>query len=587
MAKQHDQLRLAAEIAGQDHAAVLRICMSYKHVGLAYYFNMISDDVAYNTDKGKWMRYVGPNWEEDEGNTVLSLIDIRVTDKLDLLVEAEKLLMDQLQAEVDDIKVPVAAAREAVKTAEKDLKQGYRLAAKNVNEDSSDDISRRKNALTAAAEELAEQEQQLGIKISEVRAQKRLISQMTKEINKYREAAGRNNLLAVAATSINTRRVTSDMFDADTSYLCCQNTVLRFGKKGLITEVEPSPDLLLQKKLGCDYVRGARNTKWLAALREICGDDDDTTPERSQAAFLLRLLGAALAGKGDLLRHGPILYGEGAQNGKDVVINKPMMAVFGTYAMEHDSALLMREQIARSATSANPLILSLPALRLVIMREIEKGGVLSVKKYKELTGGGTANGRDLHSSKYGQRPIIALVMLTTNDPPLISHSDAGTQLRMSLVPFPYSFVDEPDLNNKWQKKRDVDLEEQIKEDLPGILNLLIEGWQDWMAGNRQLRVPLKVSMQTKEFFHEIDELAPWIEARVTHVDLAANPNWRIDRTDAYRNYSDWYGKLTGRKAMTSHMFTRLMRSKGFTPENVGGKIWFYGINISETDIQTK
>lgn len=580
-------LNIAKEIEGVEEREALRICLSYGHVGLAYYFNKISDDLCFNIDTGTWFYYVNPYWEEDRGKKVMGMIDMRLVDQLDEILAEEEENLSSLQEEMTEKRETRTAARNEVRDGKKAVTKAMSNLLKASKKDADLEIFE-KGRLSEKEKELSEYEKNAAKAESEynavyglVRQQKKIVSAMARDIKSYRESAGRKNLLSVAATSVNTRRVKNDDFDSDLSCLCCKNTVLKFGKSGLVTEVEPTPDLLLRNVMGCDFIPGARNEDWLKSLYEVCGEEYGVTPdEDSKVKYLLRIFGAALTGNGYKLRHIPILYGPEAQSGKDTCLNEPLIDLFGGCGIEHDSNLIMRESMTRSSAAADPALLSLPNKRVCLMREVESGQILSIKKLKAYTGGGRATGRQLHSSEYDDKKrITCLFSLTVNEVPIVPNLDRGTEIRMGIIKFPFSFVDDP--HGKLERKRDIDLEEKIKSDLPGILNILIEGWQDWVQGGRSTRVPAIVKAETAAFFDSIDQLAPWIEEKVYTASeflkvKFCSPPERVLATEVYKSYCDWF---QGKAPMSAHMFTKMMVKKGFDRRKVGGKLWYYGIAL--------
>ena len=591
--KKKENLNLAEEIDRLEPEEQLKICMSYGHVGLAYYFNMVSDDLCYNIDTAEWYNYIDPYWEADKGHVVIGLIDVRIVDKLDALFVVEDGVRQQIEIELSEKRELRLVARKDVKEVQKGLNMAKRELVKVIGKDDERTnfeegrVESRRLEVEEAEEAQEKAEAEYNVTYGMLRVQKRIVSAMAKDIKSYREAAGRKNLLSVASTSVNTRRVKNDDFDADPSLLCCQNTVLKFGKSGLVTEVNPSPELLLKNVMGCDFVPGARNEKWISSAYEVCGEKYEETPdEESQVKYLLRIFGASLVGQGYKLRHIPILWGPEAQSGKDTCWNEPFIELFGGYGIEHSSQLLMKESFSRSSAAADPALLSLPGKRICMMREVENGQQLSVMKVKSLTGGMRATGRQLHSSEYEyQKRIISQCFLTVNEVPVVPNSDRGCQLRMGIVHFPFSYIDFPQKEN--EKNRDIDLEDLIKSDLPGILNILIEGWQDWIAGERSLRVPEKARITTAEYFESIDQLAPWISDKILTNDeyserYLIEPPERISAGEVYKSYCDWFYDLTRKKGMSSNMFTRLMKKKGFDWQKIGGKPWYYGIVIDNS-----
>jgi putative DNA primase/helicase len=96
---------------------------------------------------------------------------------------------------------------------------------------------------------------------------------------------------------------------------------------------------------------------------------------------------------------------------------------------------------------------------------------------KELVGGDTLNAR----APYGRRNIeflpSHLLMLLTNNKPHVPANEYAAWQRIYLIPFKFSFVDEPKAPDELEA--DLELSEKLKAETPGILAWLVRGCPAW------------------------------------------------------------------------------------------------------------
>jgi putative DNA primase/helicase len=190
---------------------------------------------------------------------------------------------------------------------------------------------------------------------------------------------------------------------------------------------------------------------WLKFLKEATGGDQEYID------FLQRYCGYALTG---LVREHAILfiYGAGG-NGKSVFI-KTLANILGDYHYK-----LKKEILASSETmpdrSAEYWLANLHRIRLVTVSEIE--GKWAEATLKDMTGGDIIAARRPGGEPFNFPPEFKPI-ISGNNAPAIEDRSPAMKRRIKVGPFDHA----PEIP-------DLDLEEKLKPEYPGILAWFIEG----------------------------------------------------------------------------------------------------------------
>ena len=256
------------------------------------------------------------------------------------------------------------------------------------------------------------------------------------------------------------------------------------------------PDDLLTKVAGCGYDPGATSELFDRFLSEIL-------PEQEVRAFVGRLFGHGLVGQ--VVEHLlPIFTGTGA-NGKSTLVEL-VMKVFGDYAIAAEPDLLVDRGAVHTTGQADLL-----GVRLAVCSETDAGRRLAAATVKRLTGGDKIRARRMRQDNI-EFDASHSVFMVTNHKPQVAGDDPALWRRLRIVPFDVTIA-EPDSG----------LPQRLALELPAVLAWIVRGHADWHA-------------------HGLGEPAAVLSA-----------------TDAYKAYSDAFGRFLDERTITSTYATAKAR----------------------------
>lgn len=197
------------------------------------------------------------------------------------------------------------------------------------------------------------------------------------------------------------------------------------------------PALLMTKLAGADYVPGATDPLWEAALVAV--------PEGVQPWLQLRFGQSATGHRPDddvmLVNCG------GGENGKTTVISAVMRAL-GEYAGLVPHKALMGGD-ARAHTTE---LMTFRGLRMAVLEETPEEGRLDVHRVKMTVGTPEITARLVRRDNV-TFPTTHTMWINTNHMPQVTATDHGTWRRLVAVPWPYRFTADPTEANERQGDR--------------------------------------------------------------------------------------------------------------------------------------
>ncbi len=361
-----------------------------------------------------------------------------------------------------------------------------------------------------------------------------------------RQISSKKTVAAVVSLARADRRVAAsvDIWDADPLLLNTPQTVvdLRDG-----SQLPNSPGLHMTKVTAA--APSGDCPLWHAFLERI------TDGDQQLQKYLKRLTGYALTG---LTREHVLafLYGTGA-NGKSVLLNT-VSGIMGDYA-----ASAPMETFVANRNEHHPTELAmLRGARLVTATETEEGRRWAESKIKALTGGDAITARFMRQDYFTFTPQFTLVV-AGNHKPGLRNVDEAMRRRLHLIPFAVTIP---------ENERDLQLEEKLKEEWPGILAWMIEGAIEWYREG--LQPPEAVRAATDEYITSEDAIAAWIEecCTIDAQNFASNGSiW-----ESWQAWANKSGEFVGKK-------TRLLQAiedRGFErKKSTGGIRGFRGIFV--------
>jgi len=157
--------------------------------------------------------------------------------------------------------------------------------------------------------------------------------------------------------------------------------------------------------------------------------------------------------------------------------------------------------------------------------------------------------------------------MLTNFKPRVNVSDFALWNRIHLIPFKFSFVDDP--KEPHHRKIDPNLMEDLKKEAPGILAWLVQGFREWKE--KGLRPPAAVLQAVEQYKEEEDVVGLFIGDCCV---IAAGA--KAKGQELYDAYKSWCER-EGRKPMWQVKFGEQMKSRFAWKKE--GVIVYYGIGL--------
>lgn len=320
------------------------------------------------------------------------------------------------------------------------------------------------------------------------------------------ESAGALTALIKIARSRPGVAVVPDELDRDPWAFNCRNGTLDL-RDGLLRPHDRRA--LLTKLAPVDYDPAAECPTWFRFLSDVMGDNLELV------SFLQRAVGYALTGsvKEQVLF---FLHGSGA-NGKSTFL-RALLELFGDYGLQTAPDLL----IAKNSDAHPTAIADLFGRRLAVCQEVESGRNLAEAMVKQLTGDDVIRARHMREDFWSFAPSHKL-FLAANHKPNVRGTDHAIWRRILLIPFTVTISEE---------RRDADLLDKLRIELPGILRWAVLGCRAWQEGG--LRSPKAICDATAGYREEQDLFRQFLEARCEE-----GPLYSASSAELYRAYQTW------------------------------------------------
>lgn len=222
------------------------------------------------------------------------------------------------------------------------------------------------------------------------------------------------------------------------------------------------------KCAGVVFVPGAECPAWDAFMELIFPDPLIRNCFQRCAGALL--FGANVAQVAILLRGG-------GGNGKSTLMTiiGEVLDAFGGYAAPARVEMFLQTQ-SQSASQASPEEVDLPGARVIIASEPAVTDIFSAKKIKSMTGGDLRTARALNKPQFVYRPT-AIPVISFNRTPKIKDEDEGTRRRLVFIPLEVNLRELP----PEKRKTEIQANAELRAELPGILNWMLDGFRDFYA----------------------------------------------------------------------------------------------------------
>ncbi len=310
--------------------------------------------------------------------------------------------------------------------------------------------------------------------------------------------------------------VNSDQWDRDPFLLACPGCTVDLRTGGVRTPQ------------ASDYI-----TKIAAvapAEHEACGTwhrflEDTTGADEGLMRFLQQWAGYSLTG--DTREHSlAFFYGPGG-NGKSVFLNT-ITGLAGSYA-----TTAAMDTFTASQGDRHPVDLAaLRGARVVTASETEEGRRWAESRIKALTGGDPITARFMRQDPFTFRPAFKL-SIAGNVRPILRNVDQAARRRFLMVPF-----------TQTPAEVDLQLEDKLRAEWPGILRWAINGARDWLE-NGLIR-PAVIMAATNEYFEQQDVIGQWLEEECITDSTSAHA-WETSRDlfESWKIYAEAAGVAPG------------------------------------------
>lgn len=283
--------------------------------------------------------------------------------------------------------------------------------------------------------------------------------------------------------------------------------------------------------------------------------EDVTNDEPESAAYMQRIMGYSLSGS-TAEQCLFFLHGSGS-NGKTTFLNVVKDVLGPDYCLQTPSDTLMVKKGDRGASND---LARLKGVRVSVSNEVEEGSRLSEALIKQMTGSDVVSARFLFKEFFDYTPQFK-VWIAGNHQPVIRGTDDGIWRRLHLVPFSATFSAE---------SKDKEMPEKLRAELPGILNFMIRGCQQWQKIG--LNPPRTILDAGAEYKAEMDILGQWVEE-----NCVKGADCRVKMSDAYINYKCW-AMNGGFQQLSSSALGRRMKERFRKTASSKGP-WYHGLRL--------
>lgn len=275
-----------------------------------------------------------------------------------------------------------------------------------------------------------------------------------------------------------------DDFDGNPQLFNCQNGTYDLDRNIFM---EFAPSNLLTKMANVNYDTHAVSPRWLKFLDEIFLGDIELIE------YMQRVIGYSMTAM--TKEHCMfILYGHG-RNGKNI-FTEAISGVLGDYALNCPSSMFIQKQ--------NPGIPNdvarMKGCRFATASETNQNVNLDEELIKQLTGNKIITARFLNREFFDFEATFK-IFLATNHKPNIRGTDTGIWSRIQMIPFNMTVTAETE---------DKNLSEKLAAEKSGILNWMIDGYNQWCKVG--IKTPETVKKSTQIYREEEDDLGQFIKS---------------------------------------------------------------------------
>ena len=326
--------------------------------------------------------------------------------------------------------------------------------------------------------------------------------------NRVGKASFRNSILDDSKTEFNHK---FKEFNSHKQLFNCTNGTYDLESGGFRNH---SPEDMLTDISNVTYDPNAKCPRFNKFIDEIMECDID------KANYLLEAMAYCLSGDTQLECFF-ILYGPTSRNGKGTLMTL-MMELLGDYAYTlNNGAIISKTNVDPSKPS--PHWAKLLSARMANINETNSNFPIDSALIKTLTGGDSLVTRNLFEGEKEYTPQFK-IFINSNHLPKMNDDTVIKSDRLHLICFNKHFIPE---------ERDTSLKETLKEEIPGIFNLLVEKYRNLKArGNFQ--VPNESKEELYKYLCAVDSVQNYVDE-----NLEKDSNACEKLKNLYDDYTYW------------------------------------------------
>lgn len=286
--------------------------------------------------------------------------------------------------------------------------------------------------------------------------------------------------------------------------------------------MEHDPKFLMVHQFGTSYIPGATCARFERFMT-------DAVPDPVMRSYVQRALGYSLLGDADQ-RSIFLIYGPSG-TGKSTLIDT-IRSVFGDYGATATSGVFHAKD---SPGGPSPDLHALIGCRFITTSETSESAIFDEDLLKRLSGRDQITSRPLYGKPVEWTPECVL-WIATNNPPKFNSDDNAIWRRVKLVPFMTVFQGAGEVSDFARR--------HLIPEGPGILNWLVEGLQQYLAGG--LNTPDEVIALAIEQRNESDSVARFLQDRLADGLLQFGEGHRVECQYLYDQYQAW-ARQTGER----------------------------------------
>lgn len=356
--------------------------------------------------------------------------------------------------------------------------------------------------------------------------------------------------------------------DTDDGLLCFENGVYDLDA-GTFRAGRPDDNLSLS--VGYDY-----SVEFIPSVRdELVAFVESTQTTSEMADYVLKVLAYMLHG----FKFMECLWfwtGNG-RNGKGTLASL-LNATFGQYYYEPNAAVFTTSE--RNPSAACPEIASMKGKRCVVASEPPdtEGQTFKVNKLKNWRGNDKITARNMYADPITFRPQFGIVLMM-NDKPSLDKVDRAIARTLSIVDFPFEFVDASggEVLGANQKPLDAGIKQRFEQDVryrQQFMLILIDTYRsnyNTIFGVKKPIVrPQEVIDATNEYIQDNNAIGEWLTT--TYEATGSN----TDRVTAAEVFREFKSDNIIMSRMSVSAFKSALAFNGWTSRKTMGLMTYFG-----------